>query len=310
MRIIVTGGAGFIGSHIVDAFCAKGHDVTVVDNFSSGTRSFLRSDAGLIEGDIRDAAVHEAVQSFAPHVICHQAAQIDVRKSVADPAFDADVNVVGLLGILEAARQGGQLEHVLLASSGGAIYGEQETFPATEDHPIAPASPYGLAKLVSEQYLALYERLYNIPHTNLRYANVYGPRQSPHGEAGVVAIFADRLLGGDNIRINGDGKQTRDFVFVGDVVRSNVLALEHRLRGSFNVGTGLETNVNELAEKMMTIIGVDKTPDHGPAPLGEQQRSVIDAGLLETKTGFRPSVTMDDGLAQTIAYFKDRQGAE
>ena len=306
MRIIVTGGAGFIGSHIVDAFSEQGHQVSVVDDFSSGTRNFLRADAELIEGDIRDAAVHEAITSFAPHVVCHQAAQIDVRKSVSDPAFDADVNVVGLLGVLEAARQGGQLEHVLLASSGGAIYGEQETFPATEEHPIAPASPYGLAKLVSEQYLALYERLYNIPHTNLRYANVYGPRQSPHGEAGVVAIFADRLLGGDNIRINGDGKQTRDFVFVGDVVQSNILALEHRLRGSFNVGTGLETNVNELAEKMMTIIGVDKTPDHGPAPLGEQQRSVIDAGLLEEKTGFRPSVTMDDGLAQTIAYFKDR----
>ena len=306
MRIVVTGGAGFIGSHLVDAFLGKGHDVLVVDNFSSGTREFLPSKVTLFEGDIRDEKIHAAIEEAAPDVICHQAAQIDVRKSVADPAFDADVNIVGFLGILEAARRGGLLSHVLLASSGGAIYGEQESFPATEDHPFAPASPYGLTKLISEQYLALYERLYNVRHTNLRYANVYGPRQSPHGEAGVVAIFANRLLRGENIRINGEGKQTRDFVFVGDVVQANMLALEHRLQGSFNVGTGVETDVNMLAKKMMAILGVEKEPEHGPALLGEQQRSVIDAGLLKEKTGFRPQVMMDDGLAETIDFFKGR----
>lgn len=309
MRIVVTGGAGFIGSHLVDAFVARGHEVLVVDSLVSGRRENLPEGATLVVADVRSDEAARAIEGFRPEVLCHQAAQMDVRRSVEDPVYDADVNLVGLVKTFEAARRAGALQHALFAGSGGAMYGEQQVFPAPEDHPVAPESPYGLAKAVGEQYLALFHRLFGVAYTALRYANVYGPRQNPHGEAGVVAIFSQRLLDGQPITIFGDGKQTRDFVYVGDVVEANVRALEARLVGGYNVGTGVETDVNELAKTIIDLTGADAEPTYAPARAGEQQRSVISAKKLEEAIGFKPSVSLQEGLARTVEYFRQRKGA-
>lgn len=309
MRIVVTGGAGFIGSHLVDAFLGADHEVLVIDSLVSGRRENLPPGVELVVADIRSDDSADAIARFRPQVLCHQAAQMDVRKSVEDPAFDADVNLVGLCRTYEAARKAGALEHVLFAGSGGAMYGEQEVFPAPEDHPVRPESPYGLAKAAGEEYLALFYRLYGIPYTALRYANVYGPRQNPHGEAGVVAIFSQRLLEGKPITIFGDGKQTRDFVYVADVVQANLIALEKRLVGGFNVGTGVETDVNTLAVKIIEAVGVSAVPKYGPARAGEQQRSVISSKKLEEATGFAPRVDLDEGILRTVEFFRSQRGA-
>lgn len=304
MRILVTGGAGFIGSHLVDAFLAEGHDVLVVDSLVSGRKENVNPKAELVVTDIRSDESAQVITTFAPEVLCHQAAQMDVRKSVTDPVFDADVNLVGLVKTYEAARAGGGLEHVLFAGSGGAMYGEQQAFPAGETHPVAPESPYGLTKACGEQYLALFERMYGVGYTALRYANVYGPRQNPHGEAGVVAIFSQRLLQGQPITIFGDGKQTRDYVFVHDVVKANLLALSHRLVGGFNVGTGRETDVNELAATLIRLTQTEREPDYAPARAGEQARSVITSEKLRLATGFAPETPLERGLDETVAYFR------
>ena len=300
MRIVVTGGAGFIGSHLVDSFLSAGHEVFVVDDLSSGNRGVMPEDVPFIEGDIRDGYTQAAVQDIAPNVVCHHAAQINVRKSADDPALDADVNVLGLIGILEAAKGGGCLEHVMFASSGGAIYGEQSTHPATEDHPVAPMSPYGVSKLVGEKYLQLYNRMFGISYTALRYANVYGPRQSPHGEAGVIAIFTEKILEGKGININGDGEQTRDFVYVKDVVTANLLALRDRPVGVFNIGTGIETSVNQIANGIMTGLATRAEVAHRASAPGEQRRSSIDSSLFERTTGFRPRIEFKEGLKDYI----------
>lgn len=300
MRILLTGGAGFIGSHLADRFSGDGHEVLLLDDLSTGRRTNVPGHR-LEVADVRERAAADIVRGFAPEALCHHAAQMDVRRSVEDPAFDVSVNLVGLVQVLEAARRGGALAHVLFASSGGAMYGEQETFPATEAHPVRPASPYGLAKAVSEEYLALFERMYGIAWTALRYANVYGPRQTPKGEAGVVAIFGSRMLAGDGITVFGDGEQTRDFVFVGDVVEANVLALDRRLRGGFNVGTGVETSVNDLQARLQRLAGSSVPVERAPARLGEQQRSVIDPAKLVAE-GWAPRTTLDDGLARTLAW--------
>ena len=301
MRILVTGGAGFIGSHIVDRFVSLGHEVSVLDDLSSGSKDNVHARARLTVVDVRDPGPIDA------HVVVHHAAQMDVRKSVADPAFDADVNLVGLLRVMEAARKGGALEHVVFASSGGAMYGEQDAFPAAEDHAVRPASPYGLSKATSEQYLAWYGRMYGITSTSLRYGNVYGPRQNAHGEAGVVAIFCGRILEGKALTIYGDGTQTRDYVFVDDVVEANALAVEKRPVGGFNIGTAKETDVNALAARLIRASGAKVDVQHAAPRAGEQRRSAIDPAAYARATGWKPKVDVDDGLARTFAWFKGRR---
>ena len=307
MRILVTGGAGFIGSHTVDALVALGgHQVSVLDNLSSGKREQVNAGARLYQVDLRDgAAVGETVAAAKPEVIVHLAAQMDVRRSVADPAFDAQVNLVGFLNLMEAARHNG-LSRVVFASTGGAIYGEQDTFPCREDHPQRPVSPYGIAKAATEKYLFFYHAQYGIDYVALRYGNVYGPRQDPHGEAGVVAIFCGRLLEGKPVTIFGDGEQTRDYVFVGDVVRANIAALGAKAGGAFNIGTGIESNVNRLYEVLAATAGVSGPAEHAAARAGEQRRSVIAAGRAEQELGWRPQVRLEQGLAETFRFFKER----
>jgi UDP-glucose 4-epimerase len=303
MRILVTGGAGFIGSNIADAFVVGGHEVTVLDDLSTGKRDNVPKAARLAQHDIRAPEVRSLIEHFRPDVLCHHAAQIDVRRSVADPGLDAEVNIIGSLRLLELCRAAGT-RRVLFASTGGAIYGEQDFFPATEAHPARPVSPYGVAKLSVEHYLHYYGVEHGFRSTCLRYANVYGPRQNAHGEAGVVAIFANRILRGETPTINGKGEQTRDFVYVADVVEANVLALEKDLVGAFNVGTGVETSVNELYDAIRRAAGSDVEATRGPAKPGEQLRSSLDSSLLERATGFRPRTPLDKGIRETVDYFR------
>ena len=309
MKILVTGGAGFIGSHTVDALVATGqHQVSIIDNLSAGKGHQVNPVARFHEIDLRDAdAVKRVIEAETPEVIVHLAAQMDVRRSVADPAFDAQVNLVGFLNLMESARQHG-LRRVIFSSTGGAIYGEQETFPAPEDHPLHPVSPYGVAKMATEAYLFFYKVQYGIDYTALRYGNVYGPRQDPHGEAGVVAIFCGRILERKPCTIYGDGKQTRDYVFVGDVARANIAAANSNVSGAINIGTGVETNVNDLYHTLGTVADVTRAPEYGPARPGEQSRSVISPARARELLNWRPEVDLANGLDQTFTYFKDRAG--
>jgi len=307
MRILVTGGAGFIGSHTVDALVAAGaHEVSVLDSLSSGKREQVNPAARFYETDLRNAeAILPILEREKPEVIYHLAAQMDVRRSVADPALDAGINLVGFLNVMEAARRNG-LRRVVFASTGGAIYGEQEQFPCDEGHPRRPVSPYGVAKLATEAYLFFYKVQYGVDYVALRYANVYGPRQDPHGEAGVVAIFCGRMLGSMPSTIFGDGEQTRDYIFVGDVARANVAALGAKASDAFNIGTGVETSVNQLYRSLASAAGLKTPPSYAPARPGEQRRSVISPARAGQVLGWRPEVTLDDGLERTFKFFKDR----
>lgn len=305
MRVLVTGGAGFIASHVVDAFIAAGHEVSVLDDLSSGKRENLNPKARFHQLDVRDPAVGEIFKKERPEALCHHAAQMDVRRSVADPVFDAQVNLCGFLNLLEHGRQHG-LKRVLLASTGGAIYGEQDVFPCPETHKTEPVSPYGVAKLASERYLHFYNVQYGLTWVGQRYANVYGPRQNPHGEAGVVAIFTEKLLRGEEPVINGDGKQSRDYVYVGDLVRANVLALTSDYSGPLNLGTGIETDVNQLFGHLTKLCGVSVPERHGPAKAGEQRRSLISSALAGEVLGWKPEVQLADGLHETVEFFKKR----
>jgi UDP-glucose 4-epimerase len=303
MRVLVTGGAGFIGGHSCRLLLERGHEVTAADDLSSGRRENMPAGAALHVVDVRSAELAQLIERFRPDAVLHLAAQMDVRKSVADPLFDASVNVLGTLNALEASRRAGARRFVL-ASSGGAIYGEQETFPATESHPRRPASPYGVSKLCGEEYLELYARAHGISALSLRYANVYGPAQNPHGEAGVVAIFLQRLLSGSEPLINGDGEQTRDFVYVEDVARINCAAVESQVPGAINVGTGRETSVNEIARICAQYAGWTRPIRHGPEKPGEQRRSVIDAGAAREQLGWEPGFDLERGLRQTAEWFR------
>ena len=307
MRILVSGGAGFIGSHTVDALVAGGgHEVSIIDDLSAGKREQVNPRARFYQADVRDAAaVRGLFERERPETLVHLAAQMDVRRSVADPAFDAQVNLVGFLNLMEAGRAHG-LRRVVFSSTGGAIYGEQDRFPCDEDHPLRPVSPYGVAKLATEKYLFFYRAQYGIDYVAMRYANVYGPRQDPHGEAGVVAIFCGRILEDRAATIYGDGKQTRDYVFVADVVRANAAAVASAVSGAFNIGTGIETNVNQLYASLARSAGTSRAPEYGPARPGEQMRSVILPARAAKELGWRAQVELADGLAQTLRYFRER----
>ena len=307
MRILVTGGAGFIGSNTVDALVrADAGEVSVLDDLSAGKRVQINPKAQFHQADLRNAdAVARIVATVKPEVIYHFAAQMDVRRSVADPAFDAQVNVVGFLNLIEAGRRNG-LRRVIFSSTGGAIYGEQDTFPCDEDHPRRPVSPYGVAKLATEAYLFFYRMQYGIDYLALRYANVYGPRQDPHGEAGVVAIFCGRILDAEPVTIFGDGKQTRDYVYVGDVVRANVAAIDAKATGlAINIGTGVETDVNTLYRELAEVAGEARPPRYEAARPGEQSRSVISPARAHEALGWRSQVALADGLAETFRYFRE-----
>jgi len=306
MRILVTGGAGFIASHIVDAYINSGHRVIVMDNLSSGRSSFVNKKAIFYKVDIRDKeAVEKIINKEKPEVINHHAAQISVRISTEDPILDAEVNILGLLNLLEAGRRV-KVKKVIFASSGGVVYGEATQLPTPENyHPLLPLSPYGVAKLASEYYLNFYHHIYKIPYVALRYSNVYGPRQNPHGEAGVVAIFTEKLLSKQIPTINGDGRQTRDYIYVEDVVRANEKALETKLTGSFNIGTGIETNVIDLYKRLQMITGVQIVANYGPARTGEQRRSCLAASLAKRVLHWEAKTSLTSGLQKTVDYFKN-----
>jgi UDP-glucose 4-epimerase len=305
MKILITGGAGFIASHIGDAYIDRGHEVFIVDDFSTGQEENVNSRAVLHRADIADPQTADLIERIKPDVVSHHAAQMDVRHSVADPQFDARVNILGFINVLEACRKAG-VRKVIFSSSGGAVYGEQEVFPAPEGHPTRPASPYGVSKRTGELYLSYYHQAFGLPHIALRYANVYGPRQSTKGEAGVVAIFISQLLAGQSPVINGDGKQTRDYVFVGDVVKANVAALESDFVGAVNIGTGQETDVVTICRLLRDGTASAAEARHGPAKIGEQHRSSLDAALAGRILDWSPQTPLEEGLQQTIAYYRTR----
>jgi UDP-glucose 4-epimerase len=306
MRILVTGGAGFIGSHVVDTYIEAGHDVFVVDDLSTGKLANLHPRAHFLHADLLDLAVRKLMAAEKIEIVNHHAAQMDVRRSVADPLFDARVNLLGMLNILEGAREA-RVKKVIFSSSGGTVYGEQTEFPASEDHATQPISPYGVSKRSGEHYLYFYSMEYGIPYIALRYANIYGPRQDPHGEAGVVAIFTLRLLSGQQPVINGDGKQTRDYVFVKDVARANLAALQVDYCGPLNIGTSIETDVNQLFLHLRTLTDSSLPEIHGPAKSGEQRRSVLTWNRARDVLGWSPTVGLEEGLRETVAFFRSRQ---
>ncbi len=309
--VCVTGGAGFIGSHVAHALVNAGHEVIILDDLSSGREENVPPRAELVTADIRSDEATQMLVDRNVDTLIHHAAQMDVRRSVEDPRFDADVNLLGLLNLVEGARPGrGTLRQVIFASTGGAIYGEQDVFPATEDHPARPVSPYGVSKLAGERYLFYYHAQYGLDVSCLRYANVYGPRQNPHGEAGVVAIFMHKLLGNEQPVINGDGGQTRDYVFVNDVMRANLAVLEHKGFRTYNIGTGIETDVNQLFEVIHRCIGTGPAATHGEGKAGEQRRSSITADLIRRDMGFEVQTTLDEGIEETAQWFSQRHGGQ
>jgi UDP-glucose 4-epimerase len=303
-HVLVTGGAGFIGSNLADAFIERGWRVTIIDNLSGGDRRNVNPAAAFHEMDIRDAAAADLIRALKPDVISHHAAQMDVRKSVEDPAADADVNVVGTLRVLEAAADAG-VKRVVFASTGGAIYGEPVEVPQGETHTTEPLSPYGCAKLAIEHYLHYFRVVRGLSSAALRYANVYGPRQNAHGEAGVVAIFARRMINGQTVTINGSGQQTRDFVYVGDVVAANLAASESTWQGEYNVGTGVETSINALYQTLASIAGLSIPAKYAPAKAGEQMRSVLDGQRLRALAALPEPVRLREGLRTTFHWFQE-----
>ena len=314
-RVLLTGGAGFIGSHVADGYLEAGYEVTIIDNLSSGRQANLPRKAKFVRGDIGSPEARKLVASGGFTILNHHAAQIDVRVSVSDPARDAQINILGLLNLLEGAREGG-VKRVVFASSGGVVYGESDRLPHPEEAPKLPVSGYGCSKLASEYYLSTYFQLYGIDAVALRYANVYGPRQNTEGEAGVVAIFGSRILRGDPLTIFGDGQQTRDYVFVGDVARANVRAATGPLprrttidAAAFNVGTGKETSVNDLVATMLKATGKKVPVKHAPARAGELQRSAVDPGKIGREWGWKPEVDLEQGLRQTYQWISSQAAA-
>lgn len=305
MKILVTGGAGFIASHLVDSLVDRGDEVLVLDDLSTGERENVNPAATFQQLDIREPEGAAAVREWRPDVVCHHAAQMSVSRSVREPLFDASVNLVGGLHLLEAAREVGA--RFLFASTGGALYGDADVLPTPETYPAWPVSPYGVAKLSFEHYLHCYGVQHGLRYVVLRYANVYGPRQNPHGEAGVVAIFCLRMLAGEPAVINGDGRYLRDYVHVADVVRANLAALDAPdVSGHFNVGTGRQVDVNQVFELVRELIGGSAPEVHGPPRPGDQRTSALDCSLIAERLGWRPEVALEDGLEDTVAWFRER----
>ena len=303
MKIAITGGAGFIASHIADAYLALGHEVFVIDNLSTGKRENIPSQATFIEMDVNDSALRDLFIAEKFDIVNHHAAQMDVRVSVQDPSYDARINILGGLNVYESAFKSG-VKKIIFASSGGTVYGDQEYFPADEHHPTKPISPYGIAKLSNEQYLYYYAHVHGLPYVAFRYANIYGPRQNPHGEAGVIAIFAQKMLRGEQPIINGEGLQTRDYVYVGDVVQANVLALQPSMIGAYNIGTAIETDVNTLFRHLRELTGSECEEQHAPAKQGEQLRSVLSYDRIHTSFGWTPKMNLVEGLSKTVDSFR------
>ncbi|MBC8288232.1 MAG: GDP-mannose 4,6-dehydratase [Nitrospinae bacterium] len=305
MNILVTGGAGFIGSHLVNTYIEAGHHVVVIDNLSSGELRFLNPRAKFYKMDILDHKVYDVLKNEGIDTINHHAAQVSVSGSIADPIYDANSNIVGTLQLLQNAVSL-RVEKFIFASTGGGMYGEQKFFPAGEDHPCQPLSPYGVSKLSAENYLGLFNEKYGLSTTVLRYSNVFGPHQNPHGEAGVVAIFCEKLVKDQQPVICGDGKQTRDFISVRDVAQANLIALDHTCTGTYNVGTGIETSVNSLSECLLGVAGKKISAMHGLARNGEQRRSVLDYKKFHEGFGWKPEITLEQGLVETYDFFQNQ----
>jgi UDP-glucose 4-epimerase len=306
LKVLVTGGAGFIGSHLVDRLVQEGNEVIVIDNLSTGKRKQVNKKAQFYKMDIRSKRIERVFRKERPVIVVHLAAQMNVRLSTEDPGFDADVNILGTLNLLEHAVKNG-VRKVSFASSGGAVYGEQEVFPAGESHRTDPLSPYGISKLAGEKYLAYYTNTTGLRHVALRFGNVYGPRQEPEGEAGVVAIFSKIMLEGGQPIINGTGKQTRDFIYVDDVVEAIMVTLGEDIQGIFNVGTGQESTVNECYGIIKKLTNSSCKDLHGAAKKGEQFRSVLDVTKLKERFGWDPQVALPEGLKLTVDFFQGQQ---
>jgi UDP-glucose 4-epimerase len=309
VRALVTGGAGFIGSTLVDALVAGGNEVSVVDDLSRGRRENLNAGADFHQLDIVDERLTDLIASIAPEVVFHEAAQIDVRRSVAEPLLDTRINVLGTVNVLDACARAG-VRRVVFASSGGTLYGDADILPTPETYPCTPASGYGAAKLAAETYGSVFHQVHGLEFVALRYGNVFGPRQDPHGEAGVVAIFAQRLLAGGEAVINGSGTQTRDYVYVDDVVEANMRAAHSKALGAFNIGTGRECDVNELYTHIARATGVDREARHGEAKRGEQRTSCLDAARAAELLGWTPRTTLEEGISRTVQWFSDRDRAK
>ena len=304
MKILITGGAGFIGSNVADGLIAEGYEVVIVDDLSNGHEENIPEKAKFYKADVRDKKLEDVFKSEKPDMVIHNAAQLSVRVSVEDPLLDADINIIGGLNLINICRKH-KARKIIFASSGGTVYGEQRTFPADEDHPLAPISPYGVAKLSTEHYLYYFHRVYGMEYISLRYGNIYGPRQDPHGEAGVVAIFSKKMLAGEIPLINGDGLQTRDYAYVGDVVRANIAAIESDYTGPVNIGTGIETDVVALFSILKGASGSDIEEKHGPAKTGEKRRSVLDNSLARKVLDWKPEISIEEGLDLTYKWFED-----
>lgn len=303
MKVLVTGGAGFIGSHVVDVLVQHGYEVVIVDDLSTGRRTNLNPAAKFYQMDIRDPKLVEVFEAERPDFVDHHAAQMDVRRSVAQPIFDADVNILGSLNLIERAKQF-NVRRIVYISTGGAVYGEPEYLPCDEAHPVNPICQYGASKHTVEHYLFMYKVNYGLDYTVLRYPNVYGPRQDPHGEAGVVAIFTGQMLRDEQVVINGDGEQERDFVYVGDCARANLMAFDaSEGMGIINLGSGMGKTVNEIYEKLREITGYKQPVKHGPGKIGETRKIYLDASKARSQLGWRPTVDLDEGLRRTVDYF-------
>ena len=303
-KVLVTGGAGFIGSHVVDAMLSEGYEVVIVDNLESGEKENVDPGVRVVEIDLRDPALSRVFQEHEPRYVCHLAAQASITKSIRGPLVDADANIIGSLNVLEECRKNG-VEKVLFSSSGGAMYGEPMALPCGEDHPVRPLSPYGAAKAAVELYLPIYRSLYGLKYSALRYANVYGPRQNPTGEAGVVAIFAGRMLNGEQVFINGSGEQERDFIYVEDIARANVIALSAGNDEAFNLGSGEGTSVNEIFSRLSVVAGYRLKPEHRAEVDGEVFKIILNTDRARNVLGWEPRVSLEEGLNRTVESLRE-----